>query len=73
MLHNSSADNTGLWALIAQAVDDHLIHAENLHPETFVEDILALINIKLDESYRSTSGCSVLFCMIQHDLLDGVV
>ena len=73
MLNSPSSSNTGLWTLIAQAVADQLIDAENLHHETFVEDIRALLDIGLDESYRSSNGCSVLFYMVQHDLLDGVV
>ena len=73
MLNSPSSNNTRLWTLIAQAVADQLIDAEYLHHETFVEDIRALLDIGLDESYRSSNGCSVLFYMVQHDLLDGVV
>jgi len=70
MLHNPS-DTTRAWPWLTQAITDQVIKSGKL-PNTFDEDIKALLEMGLESTYRSSDGYGLMYYMVKHEMKNGV-
>ena len=71
MLHIPS-ENIRPWTHLAEAVADQLVTPQNLDPETFVQEVDMLLEMKLEVNYKPKNSATILYHMIKNNLLDGV-